>query len=199
MMNSVHRELILVGGNPGTGKTTIGRLLAQALGYGLVDKDSATCAMTEGILKALGRDKNDRESESYARHVKPLEYETILNIVRDNLDIGHSMICTAPFTSLFRDPQWIGRMETLASTSAARLSLIWMTADASATRARIIHRAADMDKWKIEFWQEYRASLPVEPPSHERIILADNTLDNNMDNVVRSILDKLESRNSMLV
>ncbi len=185
-------ELILVGGNPGTGKTTIGRLLAKTLGYALVDKDSATCAMTEGLLKALGCDKNDRESKPYVQQVKPLEYETILNIVKDNLDIGRSVICTAPFTSLFRDSQWIGQIESFVSIRATTLSLVWLTADVNVTRARIIHRAAAMDKWKMDFWQEYRKGLPVEPPSHERIILADNTLDNNMDNVVRLILDRLE-------
>lgn len=187
-------ELILVGGCPGTGKSTIGRLLAKTLGYVLVDLDSATCAMTEGLLMALGCDKNDRESEPYVQRVKPLEYETILNIAQDNLDIGRSIICTAPFTSLFRDPQWIDWIETSTAVRDATLSLVWLTADTTATRSRIIHRNADRDQRKLDSWEKYSANLPAEPPSDTRIMRFDNTQDNDMDSVVMRILKELEKQ-----
>ncbi|WP_163055019.1 AAA family ATPase [Acidithiobacillus ferrooxidans] len=193
-MTAKHQPvLILVGGFPGTGKTTIGQKLAKTLGVGWVDKDSATRLMAEHLLLAMGCGKNDRESATYTRYVKPLEYDTLISIARDNLNIGQSVICTAPFISQFHDQEWIDRMQQLVDLYAAKLSLIWLTADTEVTHSRIVQRNADRDAWKIGCWPEYMVGLPEKTPSDHRIWSVDNTSCNGVDVVVMAIIRLLGS------
>jgi predicted kinase len=185
------KKLVLLGGYPGTGKSTIGKRLAQAMHAVWIDKDAATSLMTEHLLMSMQCNKDDRESDTYVQYVKPLEYATLLGISYDNLSVGHSIICTAPFSSQFCDHQWIDRTIDRAAEYDADLSLIWLTADAAVTRSRIINRGAGRDRWKLAYWENYLHALSVSTPSHNQIIHVENTVFNGIDDVISIILNAL--------
>ena len=92
------KRLILIGGMPGSGKTHIGKELARRIGL-FVDKDTMSRFFTEEMLQLLGSHVDDRESETYLAHVRSVEYETMIKHALENIEIGHSVICSAPFIS----------------------------------------------------------------------------------------------------
>ena len=100
------RKLILIGGIPGSGKTYIGKELARRIGL-FVDKDTMSRFFTERMLQLLGSHLDDRESEIYLANVRNLEYETMMKHALENLELGRSVICSAPFIREFGDSQWL--------------------------------------------------------------------------------------------
>ena len=73
--------LLVLKGLPGSGKSTLGRALAQKLGCALVDKDDI-------------KDIIDGHSDGAGR----LAYEVMFNIARKQLRVGNSAICDSPLT-----------------------------------------------------------------------------------------------------
>ena len=102
------KQLIIITGCAGSGKTTIGKKLAQQLEYAYVDKDTVTRDYTDFILKKLGSFEGDRESELYKNFILPIEYRVTLNLCREILENGSNVVLTIPFISQIKDYlKWI--------------------------------------------------------------------------------------------
>ena len=88
--------LLVLKGLPGSGKSTLGRALAQKLGWALVDKDDI-------------KDIIDGHSDGAGR----LAYEVMFNIARRQLRVGNSAICDSPLTyeELYRQACRLAREE----------------------------------------------------------------------------------------
>jgi hypothetical protein len=95
-------------GPAGSGKTSVARLLARQSGAAYIDKDTTCNRFTEALLEIAGTDKDERDNNPYYQSVvMDLGYQTILDIARDNLAVGRSVVLDAPFGRYFPNPDFL--------------------------------------------------------------------------------------------
>lgn len=187
-------KLVLIGGMPGSGKTYIGKELAKQAGL-FVDKDTISRFFTEKILVDLGSNVDDRESDIYLSSIRDLEYETMMKHAFENLELGHNVLCSAPFIKEFGDKKWLDDMSFEAELLDSEMLKIWIHVDLPTARERIIARGASRDNWKLSNWEQYVSGLPEYVPEGDGVIVIDNTqspeipLFEKIDSVVKLISD----------
>ena len=93
---------VLVCGAPGSGKSTVGALVARGLRAALLDLDTATASLVAVIGELHGTDNLD--DPSFARRTRAARYEALTSLAEDNLAAGISAVMVAPFTLERRDP-----------------------------------------------------------------------------------------------
>jgi len=168
-------KLILIGGVPGSGKTYIGKQISKDAGV-FIDKDTISRFFTEALLEALGACKDDREGQIYLSKVRGLEYDTMRKQAFENLNLGHDVICSAPFIQEFIDQKWINDIEIDLEIEDAELIKIWIQVDERTARERLISRRADRDNGKLSSWDEYVKIVKHAPPEGVKdLIVIDNT------------------------
>ena len=169
---------MLFAGHAGTGKTTLAKralpLLAQKSGqhFCFLDKDTAYGEFSSHIMGLLTGDPADRESPAYLEHLRDQEYSGLLNIARENLELGISVILVGPFTreimaGKFFRPQELG----LAAETVCKIA--WIDLSSEEARRRIEQRADARDSWKLAHWDVY-LQRRVQPPEHPSIARLDN-------------------------
>ena len=177
MLSSAPR-LILFAGHAGTGKTSLAKkalpLIAAHTGkdFFFLDKDTAYGAFSSHMMGLLTGDLQDRDSPAYLEHLRDQEYAGLIDIVRENLALGVSVILVGPFTreimsGKFFQPELLG----LPATTACRIAWIDLASDEA--KRRIEKRADARDAWKLAHWENY-LQRRVEPPLHQHLHRFDN-------------------------
>lgn len=171
-MRTAAPHVFLIGGYAGSGKTELGRILARATGWPMLDKDTLTRPVVEAALEILGLSPNDRESKSYLSQVRPREYEALINAMTENVQCGNSAIVTAPFIKEFKDTAWLNRIEASCVDMNATLTVVWVYCDPATMHTYIRHRGAARDASKIENWADYLNAIDIEfrPPVPHKVI-----------------------------
>ena len=189
-------KLILIGGGPGSGKTFIAKTLAT--GYaGYIDKDTISELFIDKLLETAELDKGDRENEVYTNEIKPLEYETMMNHALENITLQNNIICSAPFITQFHSEKWINETETRTEEIGAKLILLWIHADATTARHRLITRGAPRDNTKLSTWTTYIKSMPYEKPDTSKILMI---IDNShqptvpLNDQLKIVMEKIEQQ-----
>lgn len=168
----MRRKLILVGGLPGSGKTYIGTKLAKSTDISsYIDKDTLSCLFTEKILVLSGSCSDDRESSCYLNNARDLEYKAMIDMAFENLKLGKSVICSAPFIKEFSDKDWLKNLAIKADDLNVDVEKIWVVTSHDKMKDRIILRGESRDNWKISNWDEYLKSLPSEIPDVDDIFI----------------------------
>ncbi len=155
----MYKKLYLVGGFPGSGKTEFADSFAQRKGIMLLDKDVITRHLVEELCTTLSGNCDDRESDTYSSKVRPLEYETLMDIAWLNLKNNQNVVCDAPFIKEFRDQNWLDKLKTKCAKEDVILKLLWVQSTPEIMRERLIARSAGRDKWKIDNWQTYQRGV----------------------------------------
>ncbi|MET9260359.1 AAA family ATPase [Amycolatopsis sp. NPDC004079] len=168
--------VLLVGGYAGTGKTTLGAILARRTRWPLLDKDSTTRDVVEAALHALGHSPHDRESALYREILRPAEYRALITAVLENVDVGVSVIATAPFTAELADPDWCRCLRSQVETRGARLHAAWIRCDPDTMLRNITDRDAARDAGKLSEWDAYLAGLD---PRYAPALEGSRVIDNN--------------------
>jgi len=168
--------LTLVGGYAGSGKSEFGRFLSSITGWTLLDKDTLTRPLAEGLLVSLGGDPNDRHSPLYRERVRPLEYRCLLGTAYENLTRGVSTVLTAPFVAEIADEAWLGRMLNRCAERAIDAAIVWMHCDLDSMRDYLQSRGAARDTWKLSAWDEYSATVDLSLRPRCDHIVVDNRL-----------------------
>lgn len=184
---------LIVGGYAGSGKTELGRILARATGWPMLDKDTMTRPVVEAALEVIGQPPNDRESDAYVTLIRPREYEATLSAALENVECGNSVIVTAPFIREMGDKTWIERTQARFAAHGTATELVWVYCDADTMHGYLRHRAAARDAAKLADWQGYLSSIDLglrpDAPHH----LIDNSassapLQRQADELLASIL-----------
>lgn len=159
---------------PGSGKSHIGKELAFQINCPFVDKDTVSRFFSEKMLEILGSSQHDRESNIYLENVRNLEYQTMMKIAFENIQISDNVICSAPFVKEFYSDKWLEDIEFDLEIEDAELELVWIHADSITAKHRIIARGAERDNWKLSNWEKYILDSPHEMPSTSRFHVIDN-------------------------
>lgn len=149
-------QLVLVGGLAGVGKTTLAACLAARTGWALLDKDPLTRPFVEALAGQWCGDPDDRESDTYRRRIRPLEYRVLLDAAGGVLAHGCSVIVVAPFLADVDDPAFDARLAAVAG--GADIRLVWVSADPNLVRLRLQARGAGRDRGKLAGWEAYLAA-----------------------------------------
>lgn len=157
-----HRpSLLLIGGFAGSGKSEFARFISHLTGWPLLDKDPLTRPLVERLLTALGCDPNDRHSETYKVHVRPLEYQCLMESILANVECGISTVATAPFIAEMTSPAWMRRLANRCAAYRVDVTPIWLECDADSMREYIAFRSAARDAWKLSNWTDYLDELDL--------------------------------------
>jgi predicted kinase len=158
---------VFVAGPAGSGKTTLARALAPALGAALLDLDVATGPLTALVLELIGaRDYADPRAAELTRARR---YETLLNLAADNADAGLSTVLVAPFTAERSLRGWQAAAARLSAGSEPRL--VWLTVPTAELTRRLMARGAARDADKRANPEAWVASLAAEPPEAPHLAL----------------------------
>jgi predicted kinase len=152
---------VLVCGAPGSGKSTVGALVARRLRAALLDLDTATGSLVAVIGELQGTDNLD--DLHFARLTRTARYETLTVLAEDNLAVGTSVVMVAPFTVERRDPRaWSAVLRRMDQVGAST-SLVWLRLSADEVLRRVGQRGAGRDLGKLR--GDWSASLDLEPPT----------------------------------
>ncbi|SDL16593.1 Predicted kinase [Modicisalibacter muralis] len=145
--------LIVIGGLPGTGKTTIARELAN--------RCQATYLRIDSIEQTL------RNARVLADEVGASGYEVAWALARDNLNLGRTVIaeCVNPL-AISRDA-W---REVARGTSSPLLDVEIVCSDSDEHRRRIESRTSDISGLVLPTWEAVLAR-EYEPRSDERLVI----------------------------
>lgn len=188
--NNMKKQLVIITGCAGSGKTTIGREIAKAMNYSYVDKDTVTREFTDFILTELGSYEGDRESAIYKEKILPIEYRISLKLCRELLDCGSSVVLTIPFINQIQDyTNWQKIKRTAKISDDVKVKFIWIEHNIDTEKANIINRNATRDKYKIENWENYALSVEgIEPAKEYEVFLYVNDCETNLSEAIEEVI-----------
>ncbi|WP_353649954.1 AAA family ATPase [Nakamurella sp. A5-74] len=95
--------VIVIGGAPGSGKTSIGKLLARSTGAALLDQDTLTNPLIAQIAALTGAG-DDLDHPSLRGEVRAARYACLRDAAAEISGLGCPVVVVAPFTSEIADP-----------------------------------------------------------------------------------------------
>lgn len=183
-------KLILIGGVAGAGKTTIGKEIANRIGF-LVDKDSVVNRFTEKMLERLVSNVDEHEYETYLNQISDIECQIVRNVAMDNIKLGRTVVCAAPFIKELSDIEWVECLRREVESHYADLVTVYLDVDFETSYKRIVERNADRDKWKIKNKMAYKSSFPSYKPRADFYIDNDGRESKNTERKVDHLIAKL--------
>jgi predicted kinase len=181
---------VFVGGAPASGKTTLGRALAPALGAALLDLDVATGPLTSLVLELIGA--TDLSDPRVAELTRDRRYETLLALAADITRGGTSVVLVAPFATERDAAVWAAIAARMAVSADAHL--IWLTLPPDELARRLIARGAARDTAKRRDPAAWLASLETDTPSAPHLAL---DAMRPVDELVAAVGTHLHSRRSI--
>ena len=163
--------LIILGGLPGVGKTTIARELARHLGAMHVRVDS--------IEQAI------RDSGTLSQPLNDAGYRVAYAIAEDNLRVGRTVIADSVNPVHLSRDAWIG-VAHQARVGAAEVELI--CSDRQQHRQRVETRTGDISGLRLPTWEEV-GSREYERWERQHIVI--DTTGRSVAECVRELLEAL--------
>jgi predicted kinase len=129
--------LIIFGGLPGVGKTTIARELARQIG--------ATYLRIDSIEQAV------RDSEEFSRPVNDVGYRVGYAIAEDNLRVGRTVIADSVNPIQLTRDAWVAAANR---AQAIAIEIEVVCSDTEEHRRRVEGRVTDIEGARLPTWQE---------------------------------------------
>ncbi|CAN3127410.1 AAA family ATPase [Mycobacterium sp. smrl_JER01] len=161
-------QLVLVGGGPGTGKTTVARGLAQETGAQVISTDEVRRELLRGGV--VGGVVGELNSGLYAADKVSAVYDEVLSRARAWLSAGHSVI----LDGTWRDADQRRRAHAVAAQTYAPIVELRCTLPVSDAQRRIVERgatvsdatpetAAELARWDTEWSGAHRVDTAGPP------------------------------------
>ena len=190
MNSTTQKQLIVVTGCAGGGKTTIGKELAKKLNFVYLDKDTLTSKFTDFILKQHNNKNDERESDYYTSFIMPLEYETCFSICNEILGNGSNVVISIPFISQIQDiNKWHELQDKLNIDDSTNVKFIWIKHNIITEKHNIIKRNLPRDYYKLNHWNEYAETIKdVCPHPEYHALEIENNSYGDISHIIKQIL-----------
>jgi predicted kinase len=158
---TVRPRLLFFCGHAGTGKTTLAKRLIRPLMYAtgqpfcMLDKDTLYGNYSSAVMGALTGDPNDRDSPTYLQHLRDPEYQGLLDVAREQLALGISVMVVGPLSREVK-ARHLHRHDWLKVPADITVEIVWVHVDEEVARQRIEKRGNPNDAYKLAHWDEYR-------------------------------------------
>jgi predicted kinase len=149
--------LIILGGLPGVGKTTIARELARQL--------SAVHLRIDSIEQAI------RNSGALSRPLNDVGYRVGYAVALDNLSVGRTVIADSVNPLAISRDAWV-EVAKLAQVSAIEIEVV--CSDAKEHQRRVENRTTDIPGLMPPTWQEV-VLRDYQPWNRERVVIDTTT------------------------
>jgi len=150
------KQILIISGQPGTGKTTLGRHFAEYLDVAFLDKDIVCDFFTFFIMETVYSQNDNKDSLEYHQKIRPLEYSTFSKLMFSQIECNVSFVAVAPFsTEIKKHSDYFDKIEEDARLKEYDVYFIHLIVDELELRDRIIKRSKPEDKRKLERWSEY--------------------------------------------
>ena len=188
------KKLIIICGFAGAGKTTLGKALAQKLGYAFVDKDTISEGFTEYILSKSCQTKNSRESVLYKTELNRIEYVSTLKVCKDIMEPGLNVVGALPLASQIENYEKWKLLTVIAGLPFdTEIKFVWIKHDSNREKKNLTDRQSVRDIYKLSNWDEYIASIDGLKIDEDYHCLE---IENNkpIEEVVESLIEKLNEQ-----
>ena len=141
-----------------------------------LDKDTAYGAFSAHVMQLTTQNPNDRDSPFYLENLRDWEYKGLIDIARENLLLGVSVILVGPFSREIQS----GRMfdaQALSVPPQTTIRITWIDLEGPEAKKRMEKRADPRDEWKLAHWEQY-TNRRTEPPIHALLHRFDNSVFN---------------------
>jgi predicted kinase len=155
----------------------------------LMDKDTVGNALSKPLFKLLNLDSNDRDSPQYKTHIRDVEYEACLDVMREQLELGINVVSPGPWTKEVNDGR-IFSPEYLNMPSNTKFFHIYLDVPEAIIRDRLMDRNHPRDKWKLSNWDIFKETL-VKPENIDKNRVVIFTGNNVTEQIIT--IDKLLS------
>ncbi|WP_392559098.1 AAA family ATPase [Orbus mooreae] len=160
ILNNTTPKAIFLIGAAGSGKSTVGKFLASKFHYCYLDKDIVANRFTGELLMAKGYEATARDQcDYYKEAVMGLEYDTLLHLAGENLQLGNSVILDAPFLSYFTNPNYIMESINKFNWGSIQPYILDVFVEPDVLKQRIITRNNPRDTWKLQNWSTFISSI----------------------------------------
>ena len=186
-----NNRLILVAGEPASGKSTLGRSLARRLGAAYLDMDTISFPFLERCIR---EDHGFKDSARYRDHYRDAEYRSLLATAADNLATGIDCIVVAPFRLERANPALAAYLRERFRIDATTVG-IDIRIDRKRQLENIVSRGEARDAVKVKALQAGEPT-PVPPPVwnvDRAISVAYADLVSAFDDAVRDIVKRTGS------
>jgi predicted kinase len=163
--------LIIFGGLPGAGKTTIARELARQIG--------AVHLRIDSIEQAI------RASGLVSRPLNDVAYRAAYAVAEDNLRIGRTVVADSVNPLQLTRNAWV---EVANRVQAGAIEIEVQCSDANEHRRRVETRITDIPGLRLPTWEEV-VSREYHPWDREHLVIdtAGRTMEQNVD-ILREVL-----------
>jgi shikimate kinase len=182
------KQIIIISGQPGTGKTTIGKHFAEYLDVGFFDKDVICDDFTFYIMSKIYGKIDDKDGNEYKDNIREIEYKTISNIIMSQLELNLSFVVVAPFTQEIKESS--GYFDVLEEQARLRdydVYFIHIKVDDEELKSRIVKRNKPEDKSKIEHWQNYSKRFDENNLRTPIRVFVNTNIDDTIEDIINYI------------
>ena len=192
------KKLILVTSPPACGKTFISKKLAEHLKH-VVYLDKDTLIILSKQIFAVANEEYNRSSDFFQKHIRDYEYHCVLALALEALSYDDMVLINAPFTQEIRDPKFMAELKARLASYPAKLEVIWVDTSIETCHKRMVERASDRDKWKLEHWDEYIAGCDFTIPEllydknvADDLLIFHNSSDEEFKQSMKDVVAQLE-------
>lgn len=187
MAQAINPSLIFFCGHAGSGKTTLARRTIQNFlaeckaSYCLLDKDTLYGKYSAAVMQLLTGNPDDRDSPLYLQHLREPEYQSLLDVAREQLALGIHVFVVGPLSREILAHQLIDRA-WLGVAANVVIRIVWVHVDEAVAKQRIMVRGDVRDAYKLAHWDEYRVRRVLPSPEEfPELIFFDNTTPDERD------------------
>lgn len=155
--------VLFILGHACSGKSTLAeKWLTSRLELGeawaLMDKDTIGDTFSKAMLRAAGMDENDRDSPYYKMHIRDLEYQACLDVIKEQLKHNIHVVVPGPWTKEIISGS-IFNVSALGLPSQTNIQHIYLDISEQVIKTRLIERARSRDAWKLANWEHFAKNL----------------------------------------